>query len=288
MSHGVRLSGTVWSPDGSFEAPGVVLVGGSGPMDRSNDGYFDPLRDRLVDAGVTVLAYDKRGVGASTGTWASAGVDALSGDLAAAVAALRSRPEADARRIGIFGHSEGGWVALRACASGIAARCLILNSCPAVSFLEAEVHALALAGVPDDVGRELFQRLRTAARKGCDCASARRLLADVRDPLLRDVLNRSGFRLTDDTWSQLTAWIDYTPDIDLRRLDVSTLAIYGSEDPLVPVGASQRILAETAETVRCQTLDGADHRLRVDGSLAPGYLDAVTAWFVSNLSGAPG
>ena len=46
---GVHLSGTVWVSDRRLPTPGVVLVGGSGPADRTNGGYFDALRDRLVD-----------------------------------------------------------------------------------------------------------------------------------------------------------------------------------------------------------------------------------------------
>ena len=53
----VRLSGTVWVPDqAAFGTPGVVLVGGSGPADRTNDGYFDALRDHLVAAGAEVTS----------------------------------------------------------------------------------------------------------------------------------------------------------------------------------------------------------------------------------------
>lgn len=283
VSGELRLSGAVWTANHGTGSSGVVLVGGSGPADRSNGGYFDALRDRFVAAGIAVLAYDKRGVGASGGTWASAGVAELAGDVVAAAAALRARPEVDAGRIGIFGHSEGGWVALRACVNGIAPRGLVLNSCPAVSFVEAEVHALSLAGVPVDVGRGLFRRLRAAAHSGRDCAAARRVLAGVRDPVLSEVLDRAGFCLTDETWAQLCAWIDYAPEPDLRRLNVSALAIYGSGDPLVPVNASERTLAELAPSVRCRIFDGADHRLWIDGSFAAGYLEAVTAWYASNL-----
>ena len=88
----VRLSGTVWAPGRQAPTPGVVLVGGSGPSDRTNGGYFDAVRDRLVAAGVTVLAFDKRGVGGSTGAWASARVDDLAADVAGAVEVLRAHP----------------------------------------------------------------------------------------------------------------------------------------------------------------------------------------------------
>jgi hypothetical protein len=44
------------------------------------------------------------------------------------------------------------------------------------------------------------------------------------------------------------------------------------------VQASVDRLAVLAPTVRTRVFLGADHRLRIDGTLAPGYLDAVTAW----------
>jgi uncharacterized protein len=277
----VRLSGTVWSPGQDAPTPGVVLVGGSGPTDRSNGGYFDALRDRMVAAGVTVLAFDKRGVGGSTGEWASAGVDDLAADVADAVEALRAQPGVDRDGVGLFGHSEGGWVALRAAARRTSPRYLVLNSCPTVSFFEAEVHGLTAAGVGLDRARALFGRLRDAVRADADLATAVRVIADEPDPVLGEVLERVGFRLTDESYSQLRAWIDYAPDADLERLRTPTLAIYGTLDPLTPVQASVDRLAQLAPTVRSQVFACADHRLCLDGALVPGYLDAVIAWCAS-------
>jgi hypothetical protein len=42
------------------------MIGGSGPTDRSNGGYFVSYRDQFTDDGIAVLWYDKRGVGEST------------------------------------------------------------------------------------------------------------------------------------------------------------------------------------------------------------------------------
>jgi pimeloyl-ACP methyl ester carboxylesterase len=274
----VRLSGTIWAGDQEGPTPGVVLVGGSGPSDRSNGGYFDALRDRLVAAGVTVLAFDKRGVGDSAGDWASAGVDNLAADVAGAVEALRAHPAVDGRAVGLFGHSEGGWVALRALAHGLGARSLVLNSCPAVSFLEAEIHALTLSGVSLSRAEAMFGRLREAVRRDADLATAVRMIGEETDPVLRQVLDQTGFRLTNESYAQLRAWIEYAPDADLRVLQTPTLAIYGAQDPLTPVQASIDRLAQLAPTVRAHVFPDADHRLCTDGTLAPGYLEAVAAW----------
>ena len=235
----------------------------------------------MVVAGVTVLAFDKRGVGGSTGSWASAGVGDLAADVAGAVEALRAHPAVDRRAVGLFGHSEGGWVALRASTHGAAPRYLVLNSCPAVSFLEAEVHALTVAGVGLDRARALFGRLREAVRADADLATAVRVIADEPDPVLREVLDRTGFRLTNESYSQLRAWIDYAPDADLHSLRIPTLSIYGTQDALTPVQANLDRLAQLAPSVRSQVIFGADHRLSIDGTLAPGYLDAVAAWCTS-------
>jgi hypothetical protein len=58
----VALGGEVWMPSGQVAA-GVVMIGGSGPADRTNDGYFDAYRVALARHGVAGLRYDKRGVG---------------------------------------------------------------------------------------------------------------------------------------------------------------------------------------------------------------------------------
>jgi pimeloyl-ACP methyl ester carboxylesterase len=91
---GVELSGTVMLPDAALECPGLVLVGGSGPSDRHNDGLFDSLSDHLVRSGVAVLAYDKRGAGRSTGSWERATLDQLAADARFAVEALSTPPAA--------------------------------------------------------------------------------------------------------------------------------------------------------------------------------------------------
>lgn len=106
-SVGARLYGTVWSPDEPDQTPAVLLLGGSGPTDRTNGGYFVPLYDALVAAGITVLGYDKRGAGESTGDWASATVDDLAADATAAMQVLAAQPGVDPQRVGLFGHSEG-------------------------------------------------------------------------------------------------------------------------------------------------------------------------------------
>lgn len=64
----------------------------------------------MVARGVAVLAYDKRGTGASEGEF-TFDFRQLARDVSAAVAFLRSLPDIQPDRIGLSGYSQGGWVA---------------------------------------------------------------------------------------------------------------------------------------------------------------------------------
>jgi pimeloyl-ACP methyl ester carboxylesterase len=279
-SGGVRLDGSISCPDAAEDCPGIVLIGGSGPSDRHNDGLFDEIGTHLVSAGVAILAYDKRGAGQSTGAWATATVDDLASDAAAAVAALRSHPGVAADRVGVLGHSEGGWVALRLCARLDSPRHVIVNGCPAVSFAESEVFALTTAGA--DAAVPLLRELIAAARADSGLVRGQQIMASYSGEPWFPALTADGFTMDAAGWAQLTAWAGYDPGDDLARLTTPTLAIFGADDPLAPVRASVERYEETAASTgrvqRAVVFPGADHRLRVSGDFATGYLDQLSSW----------
>ena len=120
-SNGFVVAGTVSKPSGAGQRlPVVVLVPGSGPVDRDETvagiPVFGQLAGALADAGFLVLRYDKRGVGQSGGRVESAGLPEFAEDLRAAVKFISERKDADPKRIAVLGHSEGGSVALLAAA----------------------------------------------------------------------------------------------------------------------------------------------------------------------------
>ncbi|MEZ4634765.1 MAG: alpha/beta fold hydrolase [Caldilineaceae bacterium] len=114
----VTLAGTLTLPEGDGPFPSVLLVSGSGPQNRDEEiaivpGYrpFAVIADTLTRQGVAVLRYDDRGVGESTGDFATAALSDFAADAEAGWAYLTQRDEIDAAQVGIFGHSEGGQVA---------------------------------------------------------------------------------------------------------------------------------------------------------------------------------
>jgi fermentation-respiration switch protein FrsA (DUF1100 family) len=122
-ANGFSLAGTVTTPPtvaGRLRSPAVVLIGGSGAVDRDETvagvQIFTQLAGALANSGAVVLRYDKRGVGQSGGRTESATLDDYADDAIAAVKWLKKRPDVDPRRIVVAGHSEGAAVALLAAA----------------------------------------------------------------------------------------------------------------------------------------------------------------------------
>ena len=118
-SHDTRLVDTVALPPTADPHPAALLLSGSGPLDRdSNTGKMRLDTSRsiaagLMSQGIASLRYDKRGVGASSGDYLSAGFDDETADARAALDALRDHPAVDCDRVIAIGHSAGATVAMR-------------------------------------------------------------------------------------------------------------------------------------------------------------------------------
>jgi pimeloyl-ACP methyl ester carboxylesterase len=103
----VTLAGRLITPLGVRHYPIVVLVHGS---ESSSALTYFSLQRQLPAEGIGAFVYDKRGTGASAGTFTH-DYHLLAADAAAAVNEARRLAGARAGRIGFQGTSQGGWVA---------------------------------------------------------------------------------------------------------------------------------------------------------------------------------
>jgi uncharacterized protein len=113
-SEGARLEYEIMVPTGGAELkPAVVFAVGSGTSGYQN--YAPGFREELIESiflprDYAIYYFNKRGVGDSTGNWKWGSIEEQATDVLAAVDHLRSTPGIDPDRIGIIGHSQGGWV----------------------------------------------------------------------------------------------------------------------------------------------------------------------------------
>jgi len=305
----VTLAGTLSRPEGDGPFPAVVMITGSGAQDRDENiaGHkpFLLLADTLTRAGFAVLRTDDRGVGGSGGTLAGTTYDVLAGDALAGVEFLRATDGVDAARVGLFGHSEGGYLAPLAAQQAPAAVAFVISMAgPAVSGEEVLVVQNRLiraqAGLPAPdieayVGfiREFTALLRAGQRDAALAAARAEIVRQV------DMLPEAQRLGTEEIDAQAAATLDlstfllFDPAPALRDLRVPVLAFFGEKDLQVPPAQSEgpmRELLAADPDATVQTFPGLNHLMQptatgaiteygtIETTIAPEVLDAVTAW----------
>ena len=303
----VKLAGTFTVPQGQGPFPAVVLVHGSGSIDRDGKVFGHKpllvLADHLSRQGIAVLRYDKRGVGKSGGKLKEATTRDLAADAEAALRFLRSRPEVDGKRIGVIGHSEGGLVAplLASRDPGIAFVVMLAGPGVGGSRLLVEQHALLARarGVPEaaiEKDRVLNRALFSAMAEEPTLAAAREkaglILAEAERkgelPAGRGAAALERFGT--DWFRELLA---YEPAPVLQTVRQPILVLNGERDLQVPAGLSlppiRTALAGNPRAV-VRELPGLNHLFQtaktgsieeygeIEESFAPAALDTIAGW----------
>jgi dienelactone hydrolase len=248
---GIPLHATVFRPAGPPKSA-IVLQGGSDWQVR------DDLRvqvEMFTRLGVTTLVYDRRTTGYSK---TSRDYGMLADDLIAAVGALRAQPGVDPADVGVWGVSEGGWVAP-----------LAATRSPAVSYVITEGSA-GMGG-----GRQTSWYWGNVLRH-----------QGISGSLLR-TLPVQGTRFAVGAGLFPEAYYDPVPV--LERLKQPMLALWGDLDVSHAPVESSRIFADALRanpdhTVKFVADGGPDLYATTDAGfdrlpkVVPGYPAAVAAW----------
>ncbi|HEX8271771.1 MAG TPA: alpha/beta fold hydrolase [Longimicrobiaceae bacterium] len=279
---GITLAGTLTLPAGaSGRVPAVLLLTGSGPQDRDQSspalpGWrpFRQIADTLSRRGIAVLRLDDRGVGGSGGSAGATTLPEFAADARAALAWLRARPEVDPRRVGIVGHSEGGYVG------------------PMVAAEDPALRALVLVAAPARTGRALVDY---QARFAIESDSS---LAPHRDSLLVMAAAQNDSLAAASRW--FGSLLAHDPLPFARRLRMPVLVLQGETDRQVPAAEAPALAAAIRaggnRDVTVRLFPGVDHLLLrdPDGSVAgyaalpskqvvPEVLGALADWLAARL-----
>jgi uncharacterized protein len=244
----VRLAGTLFKPFKKGPRPAIVLFHGSGPQTR--DSYLRFFADLFARHGFAALIYDKRGTGVSTGEiWYKTGdqFDNLVDDALAGVRSLLDRPEIDSRKIGLWGLSQGGWLAPLAVSRSKEVAFLMIVSGGGVTPAEQEIYddkiKLKDKGFPPDQVAEAVNLLRMAddvirGRVTWEHFAAARAEAQKKEWYA--LLDRYPVKLPqeDETWRAGSKGMDFDPTFLWEHMSIPVLAIFGEFDKSTPARES--------------------------------------------------
>lgn len=286
------LAGTLYTPSAAAEkSPGVVLAHGSGPANRFGGTWIT----FFTDLGFAVLAYDKRGVGASEGDWRQANYVELAADLQAAVDWLSSQSGVDPERVGVHSSSQSGWYAPLAAAGDTRVRFLIQRVGPALWIGPVTAHEnesdWRADGVPErDIApaSALWLRLQGLARHGGSVAEAQALIDEAADQPWFEATFGDGWRRVDaDAWRRRQVNAKLDPARTAGTLGIPVLWFLAEKDENVPYADSLRALEQADRgddaDITVVTIRNAPHSFLIeqpDGSVryTDHYWPEMAAW----------
>jgi dipeptidyl aminopeptidase/acylaminoacyl peptidase len=282
---GHTLAGTLTLPNGASAANkvgAVVTMTGSGPQDRdetlNTPPAYRPFRqfaDSLGRRGIAVLRMDDRGTGGSTGTHRTATSADFAEDIRAGLAYLRTRPEIDATRLALLGHSEGGLIG------------------PLVAVKEPQLRAMALLAAPSWGGRRILEFQMNNMTRGD---------TSLKGAKLDSALGRIPHRI--DSLRASNAWMKFFLDHDVlavaRQVKTPVLLLFGGTDQQVtPEQAAELTAAIKSggnQDVTTHVFPDLTHLFLYDpvgfpggygrltrSAVEPQVIGTVTEWFLKRL-----
>jgi pimeloyl-ACP methyl ester carboxylesterase len=261
-------TGTLAIPDSEGIYPAVLLLAGSGPLDRDgNDrkgkyqtNLYKELAHFITGLGFVTLRYDKRGTGKRDDDWMAAGLSDLADDAKTAMLFLREHPNIDSEKVIVCGHSEGTILATILAETMNPAGCMFLSG-GVDNVMEALHHQRQLAY------KELL------AQPGWKGWINRTLKVDIKNEKQYVKLLEKMKRSERDTikillfFKQPAKWFRehdaYDTQRALENVTCPVFALHGDKDPLLESHVLQELDGLVQGKSEYHIIHNMEHGLRV-------------------------
>lgn len=296
-AQGQTLAATVCLPDGTPPSPGwpaVLLCQG---LSGVRNLVLPQVAHTLASAGIATLRFDYTGHGESTGERGWIDPQARILDAGFALAALAGTDGIDPARLGVYGHSYGGPVAVSLAAGDPRMRAVVSVSGPGSGAdmlraarpawswvelrhrLERERAAVAQGAAPTIVGVDEILPFSPKFAAAYARLKASQGGTSALDGV--DGLGSSTFYL-----ATIDAMLRLEPATAAARLEhCATLFISGEDDDTAPIETVAPVFAAVSGIKRWVLVPGADHNdLDSDPGLGRALMTVVD-WFGEHLQG---
>lgn len=302
---GIKLSGTLLTPEGNGPFPCVLLLPGSGPSDRDGNqlpylrtDVLKQIAERLQSDGIASFRFDKRPVHTNRSQWPKNPAEFSEffsfenhvADVAAAYDAMKDQETIDGSRLAVLGHSEGGlfasWTAK------------MLNP-----------KALVLAGT---VGEPMEGTLRYQINRGISRTALsdeeKKKIIDSNEEAMASIIKdktlpknvHPGLRAlyNPTSLSLIHSYITIDPRVPLREYSGSVLVLNGELDIQVRAKHDAVLLIEALAQrgggkQELTVVPHASHNLKrvesedepgFEGPIVPEVLEKISSWLKLNLT----
>ncbi|MGC1878488.1 MAG: alpha/beta fold hydrolase [Rhabdochlamydiaceae bacterium] len=316
LTAGVTLAGTLTLPRSGKPSPAVLLIAGSGPIDRDETVFghkpFLVLADHLTKQGFAVLRVDKRGIGQSTGNYDVATTEDFAADALAGVEYLKTRKEVDAERIGLIGHSEGGLIApmIAVKSNDVAFIVLMAGPCvtgEAILYAQEALISRAMGVTEEQISHQLDfqQQVLSVIKNESDLEKAEKLLREIVAKQLANLPKEEQQLSADAMEAQmkrcnskwLRYYLTYDPTISLKHLKIPVLVINGELDSQVSPKQNLPVIAKIFEEAgnrnyriiefpklnhffqTCESGSILEYG-KIEETIAPVVLDTLSGWIL--------
>lgn len=328
MNGDIKLAGTLTMPYEHGKHPAVIMITGSGPQNRDEEILgFKPFRiiaDYLTRHGVSVLRYDDRGVGGSTGKSVSQYTSAdFASDVMEAVKYLKSRSDINPSQIGLIGHSEGGMIAPMVASKSKDIAFIVLmagTGVKGIDILQEQTKDIILANGGTDkdvkVNSEMLNLIYTALQTdtGWDKVTEKLKeellesydkMTDEQKKGIKDkdeyIKNMTDRQIAESKSPWMKYFMDYDPAPALRKVKCPVLLLFGELDMQVPPSQNRAPMEEALKSGNCPEFSTvvfpkANHLFEnaVTGSpteyaalpkeFTKGFLSSVTKWILGRVT----
>lgn len=296
----LKLYGSLILPAGKGPFPAIVFAHGSGQESREASMGLAML---YASNGIASLIFDKRGVGRSEGEHWAASFSDYADDLLAAVKLLKTFPEINKDKIGLYGHSQGGWtVPLTISKAPSEIAFAIMSAANCVSPLDQHMYngrrALSFRGVDSAIIKEVeeFRRSKYAASLGVISKEKYNTeilpAAQKKDWLSKQKLTNE--ELGVDMFFEFNCYYDPLPA--LSKVQCPVLLIYGEKDNFTNTAENYKLMQGQFQKngntkVTYKIFENTNHAMLFTSrgwfynrempalkKFADGYLDLLVSW----------
>lgn len=316
----IKITGTLSYPKNKINLPAVILINGSGAQNKDSEVFgfklFKVLADYFVQNDIVVLRCNDRGVEGSTGSVSESTSEDFAKDMVAAYNFLKTFSFVNPKKIGFYGHSEGGIIAPIAASELDDVAFIILVAAPGVSGEEIIIKQIELimranGAEENDITKsinktkKIFKILNDNNKNLLkqelynQVLEEYELMPDEQKSSIKDkdlfinTLVDARIQQFDNNWFKF--FINYDPLPILKNIKCPVLLVYGGKDKQVDYMQNGKIIEASLKqnnNVNVKTLffENANHLFqnadtgspneytKLDKNYLPGFLEQITDW----------